>query len=42
MSTTHPQDIFETGQNHLKPFLAAVVIFVVCVVVSMALAGRLP
>ena len=39
MSATHPHEIFETGRNHLKPFLAAVVIFVVCVVMAVAVAG---
>lgn len=39
MSTTQPDAIFETGQNHLKPFLAAVGIFVASVVASLLIVG---
>jgi hypothetical protein len=39
MSTTHPNDIFETGRNNLKPLLVALAIFAAAVVVSVLITG---
>ena len=39
MSTTHPSDIFETGRNHVKPLLTALVIFAGAVLVSIMAIG---
>ncbi|HUB16242.1 MAG TPA: hypothetical protein VMB34_30135 [Acetobacteraceae bacterium] len=39
MSVTHPDPSFDSGHNHLKPFLAAVVIIAVTVAVSLVFSG---
>jgi hypothetical protein len=39
MSVTHPDQSFDSGHNHLKPFLAAVIIMVVTVAISLAFSG---
>ena len=39
MSTTHPNDIFETGGNNLKPLLAALAIFAGSLLVSILVVG---
>jgi hypothetical protein len=39
MSATRLQENYETGGNHLKPFLAAVTIFVVCVALAVSVTG---
>jgi len=39
MSVTHPDRSFDSGHNHLKPFVVAVIIIAVTVVVSLAFSG---
>ena len=39
MSTTHPNDIYETGRNHLKPLATALAIFAGAVLVSIMIIG---
>lgn len=39
MSATHPDKSFDSGENHLKPALVAVAIFVVAVTVTLLLSG---
>ena len=39
MSATHPDKSFDTGENHLKPALIAVLITAVTVVIALAVSG---
>jgi hypothetical protein len=39
MSVTHPDQSFDTGHNHLKPLLVAVMIIAVTAVIVLALTG---
>jgi hypothetical protein len=39
MSATHPDPSLDTGENHLKPALIAILIAAVTAVVSLALIG---
>ena len=39
MSVTHPDPSFDSGHNHLKPFIVAVAIVAVTVVISLAFSG---
>lgn len=39
MSVTEPDPSFDTGHNHLKPFIVAVAIFAVSVAVSLFFTG---
>ncbi len=39
MSATHPDPSFDTGHNHLKPALIAVLITAVTVVIVLAFTG---
>jgi hypothetical protein len=39
MSVTHPDPSFDSGRNHLKPFLVAIVIVVVTAAISLAFSG---
>lgn len=39
MSVTHHDPSFDSGHNHLKPFIIAVAMFAAVVTVSVLLAG---
>ena len=39
MSVTHPDPSFDSGQNHVKPFIVAVALFAAAVAVSLLMAG---
>jgi len=39
MSVTHSDPSFDSGHNHLKPFLVAIIIVAVTVAVSLAFSG---
>lgn len=39
LSILQPPGIFETGGNHVKPFLTAMAIFAAAVIVSLLIAG---
>jgi hypothetical protein len=39
MSATHPDQSFDSGENHLRPALIAILIAAVTAVVSLALIG---
>jgi hypothetical protein len=39
MSVTEPDPSFDSGQNHIKPFIVVVAIFAVIVAVSLFFTG---
>jgi hypothetical protein len=39
MSATHPDKSFDSGENHLKPALIAILITAVMVVIALAFSG---
>ncbi len=39
MSATHPNEIFESGRNNLKPLIVAIAIFAVGVLATVMITG---
>jgi uncharacterized membrane protein len=39
MSVTHPDGSFDSGHNHLKPALVAIIIMVVITAITLAVVG---
>ncbi|HUB48243.1 MAG TPA: hypothetical protein VMB73_24965 [Acetobacteraceae bacterium] len=39
MSVTHPDRSFDSGRNHLKPFVVAMVIVVVTAAITLVFSG---